>query len=106
VNGHLTGTLITVKQPPTRLITLRPMAEWLTTFQEAGVDLLAYDGAACAAAAGPLAEAAQRLEADPDHYKLAGRAGRETRVIDVLRWAAEKCAQHPGATMTIRARNA
>jgi hypothetical protein len=97
--------LITVKQPPTQLITLRPTAEWLTTFQEAGVDLLAYDGAPCSEAVRPLAEAARRLEASPDDYKLVG-AGRETRVIDVLRWAAEKCAQHPGATITIRARNA
>jgi hypothetical protein len=77
-----------------------------STFREAGADLLAYDGAACAEAAGPLAEAVRRLEASSDEYELAGRPGRETSVIDVLRWAAEKCVQHPGATtMTIRARN-
>jgi hypothetical protein len=93
--------LITVKQP-TQLITLCPTAEWFTTFREAGVDLLANDGAPCSDAAAPLAEAVRRLEASPDEYKVAGRPGRETRVIDVLRWAAEKCAQHPGATMTIR----
>jgi hypothetical protein len=52
------------------------------------VDLLAYDGALCSEAAGPLTEAVQRLKASPDDYKLLSPAGREIRVIDVMRWAA------------------
>lgn len=96
--------LIAVKQL-TQLITLRPTPDWFAIFREAGADLLAYDGAACFEAAGPLAETARCLEASPDRYKVPGGPGRQTRVIDVLRRAAGKCAQHPEATMTIRVRN-
>lgn len=99
--------LITVKRtPPANRISLRPESGWLTTFREAGVDLLAYDGASCSEAAGPLAEAVRRLEASPDDYKFLSPAGREIRVIDVLRWAADMCVRSPEATMTIRVRNA
>jgi len=99
--------LITVKRtPPANRISLHPTAAWLTTFREAGVDLLAYDGAPCSEAAGPLADAVRRLKARPDDYKLLSPAGREIRVIDVLRWAADMCARSPEATMTIRVRNA
>jgi hypothetical protein len=87
-------------------ISVQTTAEWLPTFREAGVDLLAYDGAPCCEAAGPLAEAVQRLEAHSDDYRVAGRGGREVRVIDALRWAADHCAESPEATMTIRLRNA
>jgi hypothetical protein len=82
------------------------MAEWLTTFREAGVDLLAYDGVPCPEAARSLAEAVRHIEASPDDYKVTSPAGREIRVIDVLRWAAEKCARSPRGTMTIWVRNA
>ena len=91
---------------PGRHISVQPAAEWLPTFREAGVDLLAYDGAPCSEAAGPLAEAVRRLEANPDDYKVASPTGREIRVIDVLRWAADHCAESPAAIMTIRVRNA
>ena len=84
---------------------MRPTAEWFGTFQEAGVDLLAYDGVPCSDAAGPLAEAVQHLEASPGDYRLSGRPGRETNVIDVLRWAADHCAQSPKAIMRVRIRN-
>ena len=99
--------LTTVKRtPPANSISLRPATGWLATFHEAGVDLVAYDGAPCCEAAGPLAEAVRRLEASPDEYKLLSPAGREMRVIDVLRWAADMCARSPAATMTVRVRNA
>jgi hypothetical protein len=98
--------LIIVKRPPANRIGLYPAAGWLSTFLDAGVDLLAYDGVPCSEAAGPLAEAVLRIQASPDDYKLLSPAGREIRVIDVLRWAADMCARFPAATMTIRARNA
>ena len=99
--------LIIVKRaPPANHISLHPTRGWLTTFLDAGVDLLAYDGVPCSEAAGPLAEAVRRLEASPGDYKLLTPAGREIRVIDVLRWAADKCARSPQATMKIRVRNA
>jgi hypothetical protein len=63
-------------------------------------------GARSSEAAGPLAEAVRRLEASPDDHKLLTPAGREIRVIDILRWAADKCARSPQATMRIRLRNA
>jgi hypothetical protein len=97
--------LVTVSPLPFQHISLHPLAEWLPTFQEAGVDLLTYDGMPCSEAAGPLAEAVQRLETDPGIYKFAAPRG-EIRVIDVLRWAAEHCAQSPRATMAVRVRNA
>ena len=95
-----------MKHHPTQWVELRPPAKWLVTFQEAGVDLLAYDGALCSEAAAPLTQAVQRIEARPGDYRLPGRAGRETSVIDVLRWSAEKCAQSPKAIMRVRVRNA
>ncbi len=95
-----------MRRLPTERVTLHPMAEWLTIFREAGVDLLAYDGVSCTEAAGPLAEAVRHLEASPDDYKLTSPAGREMRVIDVLRWAAEKCARSTRGTVAIRVRNA
>jgi hypothetical protein len=98
---------MTVKRtPPANHVSLHPTPGWLTTFHEAGVDLLAYDGARCSEAAGPLVEAVRHLEANPDRYKLLSPAGREIRVIDVLRWAADMCARSPEAIMTIRVRNA
>jgi hypothetical protein len=106
VTGDLQRMLITVKRtPPANHVSLHPAPGWLTTFLAAGVDLLAYDGALCSEAAGPLAEAVRRLESSPDDYKILSPAGREIRVIDVLRWAADKCARSPEATMTIRVRN-
>ncbi|MFY9777480.1 MAG: hypothetical protein WAK28_23165 [Trebonia sp.] len=89
---------------PSEHISLHPLAEWLPTFREAGVDLLTYDGMPCSEAAGPLAEAVQHLETNPGDYKFVARRG-EIRVIDVLRWAAEHCAQSPQATMTVRVRD-
>jgi len=98
--------LITVKRTPAaNRISLHPAPGWLTTFLDAGVDLLAYDGVPCSEAAAPLAEAVRRLGASPDDYKVLSPAGREIRVIDVLRWAADMCARCPEATMTIRVRN-
>jgi len=92
---------------PFQRISLQPLAEWLPTFQEAGVDLLAYDGMPCSEAAGSLAEAVRHLEANLGDYKFtAPRGSREIRVIDVLRWAADHCAESPRATMTVRVRNA
>src|SRR6266496_498743 len=97
--------LITMERKGTNLITLHPRPEWLTMFRDAGVDLLAYDGAPCSEAAGPLAEAIRRIEANPDDYQVFGPADRE-RVIEVLQWAAERCARRPAATMRIQIRNA
>ena len=91
---------------PANRISLHPAAGWLSTFLDAGVDLLGYDGMPCSQAAGPLAEAVRRIQASPDDYKILSPAGREIRVIDVLRWAADMCARFPTATMTIRVRNA
>jgi hypothetical protein len=42
----------------------------LSALRHADVDLLAYDGTLCSEAASPLAEAARRIEADPDLRSL------------------------------------
>ena len=49
---------------------LRLKAELFMVLRHAGVDLLAYDGSLCSEAALPLAEAALRIEADPDLRSL------------------------------------
>jgi hypothetical protein len=95
-----------MRHPPAQWVELRPAAEWFATFQEAGVDLVAYDGALCSEAAAPLTQAVRRIEASPGDYRLPGRPGRETSVLDVLRWAAEHCARSPKAIMKVRVRNA
>ncbi len=50
---------------PSDHITVRPTPEWLTRLQQAGVDLMAYNGTRASDAAGPLAQAAQRIQGDP-----------------------------------------
>jgi hypothetical protein len=78
--GRRQDMLITVKRTPSaNRISLHPTVAWLTTFREAGLDLLAYDGAPCSEAAGPL-------------------AGPSSASKPVL--------MTPQATMTIRVRNA
>ena len=94
-----------MRRPPADWVTLHAAAEWLATFREAGVDLGLRRGVMLEAA-WPLAEAVRQLEASPDDYKLISPAGREMRVIDVLQWAAEKCALTPGGTVAIRVRDA
>ena len=81
----------------------------LTIMRRAGIDLLAYDGAACSEAAGPLAEAARRIEADPDlcrQLRLLLPAGSQSDtssdMVDGLRWAAELCTQHPAAPLRVK----
>jgi hypothetical protein len=100
------GNAEAMRRLPADWVTLQPAAGWLATFREAGVDLLAYDGVPCPEAAGPLTAAARQLEASPGDYKLISPAGREMRVIDVLWWAAEKCALTPRGTVAIRVRDA
>lgn len=95
----------------TNLITLCPTHEWLMMLRRANVDLLAYDGAPCSEAAGSLTEAIQRIEADPDACRRLGPPGCEHDtgsggVVELLRWAAEKCARRPEAIVRIRIREA
>jgi hypothetical protein len=64
MTGDRQDMLVAVKRtPPANRISLHPTPGWLTTFLEAGVDLLAYDGAPCSEAAGPLADAVRRRPA-------------------------------------------
>jgi hypothetical protein len=70
--------------------------ELLMVLRHAGVDLLAYDGAPCSQAVGPLTEAARRIEADLCLRPVVRSVGWEgdtgTAVAEGLRWAAERCA--------------
>lgn len=77
--------------------TLIVKPELLTVLRNAGVDLLAYDGAPCSEAVEPLTEAARRIETDPallrPVLRSAGRKGDiGTGVVEGIRWAAERCA--------------
>jgi hypothetical protein len=71
--------------------------------RHAGVDLLAYDGAPCSEVAGPLTEAAQRIEADPGLCQIGEESAISSGVVEGLRWAAERCADRlPGVTLRVR----
>jgi hypothetical protein len=83
---------------------LRLKPELLVALGHAGVDLLAYDGAPCSEAVGPLREAARRIEADSSLRSVGQRQGTiGSGVVEGLRWAAERCADRmPGVTLRIR----
>ena len=57
------GTKQGINPHPFTLRALKP--ELLMVLRHVGMDLLAYDGAPCGEAVGPLTEAARRIEADP-----------------------------------------
>ena len=57
------GTKHGINPHPFTLRALKP--ELLMVLRHVGMDLLAYDGAPCGEAVGPLTEAARRIEADP-----------------------------------------
>jgi hypothetical protein len=97
---------------PTRtsnLITVHPTPEWLAIFRHAGVDLLAYDGARASDATGPLADAARRIQNDPAVRRPLLPAGEPSAGLDavqVLEWAASRCADDPAATFRVKMRDA
>jgi hypothetical protein len=77
---------------------LRLRPELLTVLRHAGVDLLAYDGALCAEAASPLAEAARRIEADPDLrslFRFVANCDNDavSQVVKDLQRVAQNCAE-------------
>jgi hypothetical protein len=76
--------------------TLVVKPELLMVLRHAGVDLLAYDGAPCSEAVGPLTEAARRIEVDLSLRLVLRSAGWEgdtgTGVVEGIRWAVERCA--------------
>jgi len=87
--------------------TLRVKGELLSVLRHLGLNLLAYDGALCSEAVGPLTEAARRIEADPGLRPILRSVGLEdnigTGVAEGLRWAAERCADRlPGVTLRVR----
>ena len=90
--------------------TLIVKPEVVMVLWHAGMDLLAYNGAACSEAAGPLAEAARRIEADPGLRPVLRAAGGKgdigTAVVKGLRWAAARCADRKAAVpLTIEVRS-
>ena len=90
-------------------ITVRPTLEWLTTLRQAGVDLLAYDGAQTSDATSPLAEAARRIQDDPAVRRPLRPAGEPPTgfgALQLLQWAARQCAEHPTATFRVKIRDA
>ena len=72
------------------------------------MDLLALNGLPCHEALGSLTEAIQRIEANPAARGLPSliNGDRDTGMspVDVLHWAADKCAKVPSATMTVEIR--
>jgi hypothetical protein len=91
------------------LITVHPTPGWLTTFRQAGVDLLAYDGAQASEATGRLAEAARRIQHDPAVHRPLRPAGEPQAGLDavqLLQWAAQQCAREPSATFRVKIRDA
>jgi hypothetical protein len=69
-----------------------------------GTPLSAFHDTACSDAAGPLAAAVQRMEADPDRYRAMGPPdgpGTYGAALAFLRQVAEACAQHPTCRLGI-----
>ena len=84
-------------------LNLHVKPELLVVLRHAGLDLLAYDGAPCSEVAGPLREAARRIEADPDLCQVGGESAISSGVAEGIQWAAERCADRlPGVTFWIR----
>ena len=99
------GTKQGINPHPFTLRALKP--ELLMVLRHVGMDLLAYDGAPCGEAVGPLTEAARRIEADPGLCRSLQPAGSNadisSGIAEGLRWAAERCADRlPGITLRIR----
>jgi len=87
--------------------TLRAKPELLSVLRHLGLNLLAYDGAPCSEAVGPLSETALRIEAGPGLRPGLRPVGLEdnigTGVAEGLHWAAERCADRlPGVTLRVR----
>ena len=71
-----------------------------------GVRLRDYHGAPCSEAAGPLAEAVKRMEAEPDEYRKMNPPngwGDYEGALDYLRRLAEACATHSKCTIYVSA---
>ncbi len=99
------GTKQGINPHPFTLRALKP--ELLMVLRHVGMDLLAYDGAPCGEAVGPLTEAARRIEADPGLCRSLqpadSKADISSGIAEGLRWAAERCADRlPGITLRIR----
>jgi hypothetical protein len=65
-----------------------------------------YHGAPCSEAAGPLAEAVKRMEAEPDKYREMEPAngwGDYEGALRYLRTLAEACAEHSKCTIYVSA---
>lgn len=65
-----------------------------------------YDGAPCSEAAGPLAEAVKRMEADPEKYREMEPPngwGDYEGALKYLRTLAEACAEHSKCTINVSA---
>jgi hypothetical protein len=65
-----------------------------------------YHDAPCSEAAGPLAEAVQRMEVDPERYRVMNPPngwGNYEGALAYLRELAEACARHPKCTIWISA---
>ena len=71
------GTKQGINPHPFTLRALKP--ELLMVLRHVGMDLLAYDGAPCGEAVGPLTEAARRIEADPGLCRSLQPAGYQGR---------------------------
>jgi hypothetical protein len=85
---------------------LRPKRELLTVLRQAGIDLLAYDGALCSDVALPLAEAVRRIKADPALRSLFRRVvGCEddmvSAVTENLIRVAQNCAERPTVMLRV-----
>ena len=76
-------------------------------FTHAGADLARYDKAPCSEAAGPLAAAVRRMEADPDAFKALAPAtqwGSDCEYEDALkflRYLADASAGSPNAILRV-----
>lgn len=107
VRGTLTRMVDTMEPTEARrglnLITARPTPEWLAILGQARLDLLVYDGALCSEAAGPLADAVQRIEGGVDAYRDLEPVELDG-ALELLRWTAEKCDRRPAYTLRIQVR--
>jgi hypothetical protein len=73
-------------------------------WRHAGIDLRECKGAPCTEAAGPIADAVRRMEADPDTYKAMNPEngwGDYEGAMKFLRDIADACARHPKAQLGV-----
>ena len=79
-----------------------PFGAWMRGKREIGIGV--FEGAPCVEAAGPLADAVQRMRDNPEHYKAMNPPngwGNYEGALEFLDRLAQMCVAHPSHRITI-----